>query len=609
MSVLLCNICVLKSLPRFFLRSHNWSDFFAMFVVANVVIIKSTINPMDKNTLLIVVIKKEIKLKQRKNNRHIVKALALTVISALSSISIPTYAGSNEVAAEHRLQVAKNYHQLKAKTIGGKKVSVIVKASPQDFSGHAKVGLAVVKSSLQLQGVKVNRSFEKWGLMELEVDSKTLDLLIDSGEFEMVKENAGYKFQLLESTQRINAVATHTNGHIGYGTSVAVIDSGVETSHPFFGGRIAGEACFSTHNPAQGDYSTCPNGGEAEVGTGAGSACFGVYGSVCDHGTHVAGIVAGFAGDAGERGVAPGANIVPINIVTRQLCPDEVNEICYNVYESDLIEAFNWVLDNAAAMDIAAVNLSLSSGSYASVCDDHILAAPINDLRDAGIAVVVASGNGAKSDAIGVPACISSAISVGSTEDSSDAISGFSNSARMLDLLAPGSLITSSIRNGQYAANGGTSMAAPHVAGAFAVMRAASGPEAGIDYLQQVVEAYGDQLLDFRNELIKPRLDLLASVNAVLNSSCSTAPIEPSPPTVTATTDSSVLVSWNTVPTADLYTIQMWDFDVSDWRDEASTEFDAKPITGLSTGPQYFRVRAVNSCGESDYNLFGIATL
>lgn len=503
-----------------------------------------------------------------------------------------------------RQAVAPDYPALKQQTEAGQTVRVMARAAERADRGNARQALQRALSAADRAGVQPRKTFDRWGLAVLELDAQALDRVIDSGQFESIQAEGRYELQLQDSAQRVGALDAHAGGFTGTGDAVAVIDSGVDVAHPFFGGRIAGEACFATHDPDAGDYSTCPDEAEVSIGPGSGKPCEGVWGQICDHGTHVAGIAAGFGTDL--QGIAPSAEIVPINVITRQLCPDDEHEICYTIYESDLIEAMAWVLDNADAMSIASVNLSLSGGLFSGSCNNHILAPVVDDLTDAGIAVAAASGNSGAESGIGAPACISSAISVGSTESTNDSLSSFSNSSLQLEMLAPGDSITSAFPDGEFGLMSGTSMATPHVAGAFAVLSSAAAPDTSVDYLRQVMVARGWQVLDMRNYMITPRLDLMASLNTVTQSSCTSAPATPSRPTTTATTDHSVVVDWDEVAGADLYTVQMWDFNDGQWRDATSTEFTGRIFAGLSEGPHYFRVRAVNQCGESGYDLFAM---
>ena len=105
----------------------------------------------------------------------------------------------------------------------------------------------------------------------------------------------------LNDTDRITgAVETWRTGVTGKGVYVAVLDTGVDAHHPFLAGRVEEEACFAT---------ACPNGQTQMIGPGAARP-------VADHGTHVAGIVAGrndkFAG------IAPDAKIIGVRVFSTE---------------------------------------------------------------------------------------------------------------------------------------------------------------------------------------------------------------------------------------------------------------------------------------------------
>ena len=245
-------------------------------------------------------------------------------------------------------------------------------------------------------------------------------------------------------------------GFDGTGTAIAILDDGVDDDHPHFGGVTVREACFS----GSGDPATslCPNGTTEQIGDGASVATSG-------HGTHVAGTA--LSRDATYRGVAPDADLIDIQVFDTD---DGASSI-------DIDAALDYLNANADAFDLAAVNLSFGGGSYASVCDDEIptVTAVMEDLANKGVAVVAASGNEGVTDGIAWPACIGAAVSVGATGDGGsgwplDEVAWFSNGAAFLDLLAPGVPITAAYQ-GDVGTLGGTSMAAPHVAGAFAVLR------------------------------------------------------------------------------------------------------------------------------------------
>lgn len=288
-----------------------------------------------------------------------------------------------------------------------------------------------------------------------------------------------------ESTSLVRVAPIWQYGYTGAGWSVAVLDTGVESAHPFFGGRVTRQACFSTTDPDEGATSVCPGGAESATGPGAGEPCASII-EECKHGTHVAGIAAG----SSDRlsGVARGASIIAVQIFSRvdnpvadaQDAPCGAISPCALSFASDQLAAFNYVLEQAGtgnANRIAAVNLSVTFPTpLVAPCDSEPgvgpLKAAIEALRSIGIATIAAAGNEGATDGIDAPACLSSVVSVGATFDSSDTVAPFSNRSAFLSLMAPGVNIESSVPGGSaFEKMSGTSMAAPHVTGAWALFK------------------------------------------------------------------------------------------------------------------------------------------
>ena len=186
---------------------------------------------------------------------------------------------------------------------------------------------------------------------------------------------------------------------------------------------------------------------------------------------------------------------------------------CALTFDSDQIRALERVLELSRHLEIAAVNMSFGGGAFRAPCDDDLRKLAIDELRAAGIAAVVASGNESHDGIVSAPACISSAVAAGSTTKA-DRISRFSNHAGTVDLLAPGSAIRSSVPGAGFAVFDGTSMAAPHIAGAFALLRDAA-PAASVDAIEMALKTTGKRLT--RRRISQPRIRVDAALEALLD--------------------------------------------------------------------------------------------
>lgn len=218
----------------------------------------------------------------------------------------------------------------------------------------------------------------------------------------------------------------------GQGVTVAVLDTGVDAAHPDLGGRVlpGWDSMVET-----GDGRVDPNG----------------------HGTHVAGIIAATADNAtGVAGVAPAVDILPVRVLDASGNGDD-DELAYGII---------WAVDHGA--DI--LNLSIGGAVPSS-----LLEGSIDYALSKNVLVVVAAGNnGATGNEPSYPGAYAQVLAVGAT-DSSDRRSLFSNTGSYLDLTAPGSWIVSTWPGGRYQTSSGTSMAAPFVAAAAALLQARTG--------------------------------------------------------------------------------------------------------------------------------------
>lgn len=376
---------------------------------------------------------------------------------------------------------------------------------------HAQGNILDRLASYKLSAVK---RFATIPYMAMEVDPAALDALSKDPDITDIEEDIPVPPTLQQSIPFINADDVHTMGTNGSGITVAILDSGVRNTHNFLdAGKVVSEACYSSNYAPDSATTLCPGGGESQTGPGSGVNCNTSING-CSHGTHVAGIAAGTGGPSGLVGVAPGANVIAIQVFSKfddaTICNPYTT--CIRTYSSDQILGLERVYALRNTYTIAAANMSLGGGQYSNFCDSDSRKAIIDNLRAAGIATVIASGNNYWNGSVSTPGCISSAITVGATLNNSNSVADYSNHASMVDLMAPGSSIYSSIATdtATYESKNGTSMAAPHVAGAFAIMKQTF-PMWSVNQIEAALEATGVNTT--RAGITKPRIDLLAAIN------------------------------------------------------------------------------------------------
>ncbi|MBT3397748.1 S8 family serine peptidase [archaeon] len=266
---------------------------------------------------------------------------------------------------------------------------------------------------------------------------------------------------LQEAVEIINSTGTNNLGIgglnlTGTNQTVCVIDSGVNFSHSDLTGKNVSCVVDCFNQACAEDCSVSDDNG---------------------HGTHVAGIV---ASSGGITGVAPNVSLIGVKIL------DSNGDGSGN--NADLNNAIDWCV----AQNVSVITMSLGTTSlYNSVCDAVGGFGNWRDSIDAAVAqnisVIAASGNDENTTHISSPACLTNASAIGNVYDGGYAsvawVSGCTDAPAVLDqivchanrnslvkLFAPGAMINSTDNDGDYVERGGTSMAAPMVAGAIALI-------------------------------------------------------------------------------------------------------------------------------------------
>ncbi len=305
---------------------------------------------------------------------------------------------------------------------------------------HALKGFAVDMTSLEAEEVK------KDSRVGFVTEDREVNILDKTNGVKAIVQPA----QVAPTgIRRIGATSTIVRG---LGITIAVIDTGIELTHPDLAGNILNKGTSCIRRTTSND----DNG----------------------HGTHVAGTIAALDNGIGVVGVAPQAKLIPVKVLDRNGSGTWSSVIC----------GIDWVTANASLYNIKVANMSLGGGGSS---DDNCgntnndpLHKAICKSRDAGVTYVVAAGNGdtfgnplnastlvpaayddsvitvsALADSDGLPGGTGAATSYGPD----DTFATFSNFGSVVDLGASGVSIFSTWKGGSYATLSGTSMATPHV--------------------------------------------------------------------------------------------------------------------------------------------------
>lgn len=390
---------------------------------------------------------------------------------------------------------------------------------------NMRIGYAAIKSRALIgisAGIRKKMEYDHLPMTAFTIsDTNALFQLALRSDVMAIFENVQHQTVLTESLPLIMADVSRTLRKTGAGTTVAVLDTGVDFLRPAFGSCTAPNTPSSCRVVFSQDFALS-DGVNDDNG----------------HGTNVSGITVG---------VAPDTRIAGLDVFTRS-----------GAATVDIIHAIEWVIANQQKFNIVAMNLSLGvrNAPHSTECAGSWATIPFANARAVGVIPVVATGNDGFVNGISEPACAPGAVRVGAVYDFTgpyndnicsdsaaipDKVTCFSNSALgMVTLLAPGSRITAA-----GATSSGTSQATPHVAGAIAVLRATDAfPEDSLDETIARLSTSGTPITDTRNNVVVPRINLAAIITPpMLNGIRSLLLIDQEPSSIKLSLSSPIVVT------------------------------------------------------------------
>jgi hypothetical protein len=445
---------------------------------------------------------------------------------------------------------------------------------------------------------------------------KGMSALVPAGRLEALKHDPRVAYVEKDMVQSINVqsiptgiqrIFADTNPEIAINgvddyrvdVDVAVIDTGVDFQHPDLN-VVGGVNCYNWWPFT----ASCKTGGDDDH-----------Y-----HGTHVAGTIGALDNGIGVVGVAPGARIWAVKVLSSS----------GSGYESQIVAGIDWVAANAATIEVA--NMSLGGSGFSQAEYDAIQGAV-----NAGVAFAVAAGNNDADANNYSPGGFDNVLSVsaladfdgisgglGATTcrtDQDDTLADFSNWGPEIDIAAPGVCILSTypIEQGEYGTISGTSMASPHGAGALALLASVNNPNNATDVynLYNLIKENGNYNWtdDSGDGIQEPLLDVSnASIfNPLLVAGTSgNPPSAPSNLTAIAVSSSQINLTWTDSDTETGFKIERCTgVGCSNFAQIATVGVNVTSYsnTGLVASTSYsYRVRAYNTAGDSDYSNIAAAT-
>lgn len=425
--------------------------------------------------------------------------LSLTLLSAL-------LLGRTSVAAEVDPAIwADLAAQGKTRIIVDLRIEDMVDRSAAAQAEHIQSAQQDLLDALDKQRITVRQRYQLIPAVALEVDETSLRAIAARRDVVAIEADVGgvgHGITVDESLDLNGVTPLLSVGADGSGMKVAVLDSGIDTDHPDFAGRIVAQACFCS--------GCCPGGSNAAEDNNG-------------HGTWVSGILAG-NGDIAPRGALPNVQIVAVKVL-------DANQAFQNL--SSIISALDWVRVNHP--DVDAVNMSLGTFPplFEGQCDGSFtaLTTAINNLRNIGAVVSASSGNQQSSSSMSSPACISNVMGTAAAWDftgTGSTIFGcndaatpkkpacFSNRSTATDLYAAGAYLTSTAMGGGIGNNlHGTSFASPMVAACAIALKQAA-PNSTVAERENAMRNAPTQVTDSVSGRSYPFLDCMNALGQLI---------------------------------------------------------------------------------------------
>ncbi len=298
-------------------------------------------------------------------------------------------------------------------------------------------------------GTAVSGQFSEQALEALE-NNPNVRYIEENGTVTALDQQTPYGIETVKADETI------ADGETGDGVSVAILDTGIDAEHETLEENL-GDG-FAT------DGAACT--------TDCLDTCIEPWDDDNDHGTHVAGTAGAADNGVGVVGVAPDVTLHAVKVLG---CDGS------GTFD-DIAEGISWSADQGHDVQ----NMSLGAPSGSSVVEDAVQYAD-----EQGVIMIAAAGNDGCDGCVNFPAAYDEVIAVSATDENDD-LANFSSTGPEVDFAAPGVDVLSAVPRDDYASLNGTSMAAPHVCGAVAVLLAAGvDPEDVIDELKSAADDIG----------------------------------------------------------------------------------------------------------------------